>query len=59
MKIVRFTSDESFVNERFNISRFDQDDIVRILDFAFDEQKGFLCDHEAKLFEQVRIDNRI
>ena len=28
MEIVRFTPDEFFVNERFNISRFDQDNAV-------------------------------
>jgi len=59
MEIVRLTSDELFVHERSDLLRFNQNDIVRILDFAFDEQKGFLCDEEAKTFKKLWLDNCI
>ena len=59
MEIVRLAPDELFMRERSDLLRFNQNDIVRILDFAFDEQKGFLCDEEAKTFNQLRLDNCI
>src|SRR5215471_18184832 len=36
-KIMRLASDELFVDEGLDVVRFDQNDIVRILDFAFDK----------------------
>src|SRR5262245_61333304 len=50
-KIMRLTADQLFVRERSDLARFDQNHVVRILHFAFDEQKGFLCNHEPKMFE--------
>ena len=51
VKIVRLASDELFVEKRSDLARFDQNDVVGILHFAFDEQKGFFSDHETKMFE--------
>jgi hypothetical protein len=51
MKIVRLAADELFVDEGSNVLRFDQNDIVRILHFAFDEQKGFLRNYEPGTLE--------
>ncbi len=59
MKIVRLAADELFVREGSNVLRFNQNDIVRILDFAFDEQKSFLRNHQPGPLEQVWLDNRI
>src|SRR5262249_8002603 len=58
-KIVRLTADELFVREGSDLASFDQNHIVRILHFAFDEQKGFLCNHEPRVFEQVWLNNCI
>jgi len=58
-KIVRLAPDELYVRKRSNFARFYQNDVVRILDCAFNEQKGFLCDEEAKTFKQLRLDNCI
>ena len=57
MKIVRLASDELFMCERPDVARFDQNDAIRILHFAFDKQEGFLGDHEPKAFEQVWLNN--
>ena len=48
MKIVRLTPHEFRMGKRFDLLRFDQNHVVRILHFAFDEQKGFFSEHEAK-----------
>jgi hypothetical protein len=50
-EIVRLTADELFVREGSDLARFDQNHVVRILHFAFNEQKGFLCNHEPRVFE--------
>jgi hypothetical protein len=39
MKVIGFASDELFGDERSDLAGFDQNDAVRILHFAFDEQK--------------------
>jgi hypothetical protein len=59
VKIVRLTSDELFVRERSDLACFNQNNAIRILHFAFDQQKCFLGDREPEPFELVGIDNRI
>ena len=59
MEIVRLAANEFGMRKRSDFARFNQNDIVRILDFAFDERKGFLCDEKAKTFKQVWLDNCI
>ena len=43
-KIVRLASDQLVMRERFDLARFDQHDIVRVLHFAFDQEKIFFGD---------------
>jgi hypothetical protein len=59
MKIVRISAHELLVRERSDVARFDQNNVIGILDFAFDEQKCFFSDQKTKSFKQVWIDNRI
>ena len=59
MKIMRLASDELFVRQRSDLLRLNQNYVVRILYFAFDEQEGFFCDHEPKAFEQVWLNDCI
>ncbi len=59
VEIVRLASDELFVRERSDLACFNQNNAIRVLHFAFDQQKCFFGDHEPKSFEQIRLDNRI
>src|ERR1700730_14743683 len=45
--------------ERSDLTRFDQDNVFRILHFAFNNEKSFFSNQETKALEQVWIDNRI
>jgi len=47
MKIVRLAANELFVGKRANILRFDQDDLVRVLNNAFDDEKWFFGDQQS------------
>jgi len=42
MEIVRLAAGEFLVGEWPDVARFNQDDTIGILDFAFDQQKCFL-----------------
>ncbi len=58
-KIVRLAPDELRMRQRPDLSRFHEDDIVRVLHFPFDEQKRLLRNHEADALKQIRRHNRI
>ena len=51
MEIIGRRSDARIVIEAFDAAGFDVDDVVDVLQFAFDDQKGFLGDYEALKFE--------
>ena len=51
MKIVRLAADELLVQKRFDLLRFNQNDAVGILYFAFDDEELFLGDHKSKFLE--------
>ena len=59
MEIVRLASDELLVQKRLDLLRFDQNDAVGILHFAFDDEKRFLRDHEPQLLKQIGRHDRI
>ena len=44
MKIMRMAPEQPLVRQRLDFSRLNQKDIIGILHFAFDNQKGFLRD---------------
>src|ERR1700730_15352086 len=45
--------------QRSKLTGFNQDNVFRILHFAFNHEKSFLSNQETKALEQVWIDNRI
>jgi hypothetical protein len=44
VEIVRLAAGEFLMRERSDVARFNQNNVIRILHFAFDEQKCFFSD---------------
>ena len=59
MEIVGGAADEVFVLEALDVMGFDADDVVHVLETAGDEEKRFLGNDEAKLLEQLRLNNGV
>jgi hypothetical protein len=51
MKIVGLAADELLVGERADFLGFDQDDVVGVLDHAFDNEKWFFRNQEPHPLE--------
>ena len=51
MKVIGRGCDAGVVIEAFDAAGFHMDHVVDVLQFAFDDQKGFLGEHEALQFE--------
>src|SRR5439155_4205480 len=56
-EIVRFAPEEFVVGKRSDLARLNQNDIVRILHIAFDQEKIFFRNQKTEPLEQIRIDN--
>src|SRR5688572_7692273 len=59
MKIVRIAAEEFAVGEGFDALCFDEDDVVGVLDLAFDDKEVFLGNKEAGFLEESWSDDGI
>ena len=51
MKIIGGSSDAGVMFEAFDAAGFDVNHVIDVLEFPFDDQEGFLSNHEALDFK--------